>query len=213
MKVLTGGNLRFKKMIQDSIKRIKQFGYEPVIYDIGGLDLGKKMDVNPIDLVRTNEGKTPIACRFKPLMIKDCLENTDANELVLYLDADAFLLQRVDELDINDYDIAVTVREEAKHYREHELMGALNAGVIVFRKTKATMNFINKWIDVTNTKYSDQSGLNACLYDYIDLDKLDQVIEKDGLKVKLLKAMVYNNYYSDTTDAKIRHFKGNIKQI
>ena len=119
MKVLTGGNLRFKKMIQDSIKRIKQFGYEPVIYDIGGLDLGKKMDVNPIDLVRTNEGKTPIACRFKPLMIKDCLENTDANELVLYLDADAFLLQRVDELDINDYDIAVTVREEAKHFEKH----------------------------------------------------------------------------------------------
>jgi len=43
------------------------------------------------------------------------------------------------------------------------------------------------------------------------MNKINEIVEKDNLKVKLLTTEVYNNYYTDISNAKIRHFKGSIK--
>lgn len=209
MKILTAGNLKFKRMIEDSVKKIEQFGYEPVVYDLGDLGFGKKINVSPTDLIRTEK---PIACVFKPYMFKKCLTKCKEGEVIVYLDGDAFLLQKIDEFEIDDYDIAVTVRKEAKQYITHPYMGAVNAGVIVFRKNKATMKFIEKLIKVVIDEQNDQVGLNICLKEYIDLEKIGQVIKKNNLRVKLLPGDIYNNYYTDISKAKIRHLKGTIKK-
>jgi len=214
MKILTCGNKKFKKMVKMSIERIEHFGYEPIIYDLGDLNIGKDYRVDPTDFERTNEGKTPLANTFKPGMIKDCIENVKDNDLVVYLDADALLLDKIDELDTDDYDIAVTVRSESevKRFMNHEFMGLINSGVVVFRKTEATMKFIDVWVEETKNCLTDQVSLNSLVREYVDLNKLNQVVEKNGVRIKLLTTMKYNNYYSDFSMAKIRHYKGNIKK-
>ncbi|MFA5396042.1 MAG: putative nucleotide-diphospho-sugar transferase [Methanogenium sp.] len=214
LKILTGGNEKFKKMINMSIQKIEQFGYEPIVYDLGGLEIGKKMEVEPVDFERTENNTIPLGCHFKPTMIKDCLEHVENNSIVVYLDADALLLHLIDELDTNNYDIAITVRkpEEVERFINHEFMGAVNTGVIIFRKTEATMKFIDSWIEETKKCFTDQSSFNNIVRKFIDLTKMNQVVEKDDLKVKLLSTEVYNNYYTDFSMAKIRHYKGNNKR-
>ena len=217
MKVLTAGNYKFKKLIESSIKKITDLGYDAIVYDLGGLNIGKKLLVKENDLIRTNEGKTPIACTFKPLMIRECLKELEHDETLLYLDGDALLLQRIDEMESNDYDIAVTVRKEAESYINHKYMGALNAGVIIFKKNNATMRFVDDWVSKANEENNDQTGLNVLLKKYIALDKIGQTIGKDNLKVKLLPCEIYNNYYSldseELKKVKIRHFKGGLKKL
>ena len=217
MKILIAGNKNFKSLILKSLEKIKEFNYEPVVYDLGGLGFGKEFRVNKKDLNRPR--LHPLPATFKPKIIKDCLDNIDNDEMLVYLDGDAFLMKNIDEIEYDNYDIGITIRTEyeMKKYKDCMLVGSINAGVIFLRKTKIIMEFVNIWIDKTMEENSDQLALNILLGDCVDVSKYDQVVEKDGLKVKLFRTTVYNNYYPnnrwgkanfDIDKAKIRHLRG-----
>lgn len=217
MKIITAGDKKFKKIIELSVKNAKNFGYPIIIYDLGELGFGRKYDVNKENFLRKNEGKTPISCEYKPSMIRHCLDKAKEGETFVYLDGDAYILQNIDELETNDYDIAVTLRTipEIKTYGHKLYMGAINAGVIILRKTEKTIVFLKRWANQIGADDSDQLVLNKILKNHIDIDKIGETVERDGLKVKLLTTKIYNNYYSISKDelpkVKIRHLKGNNK--
>jgi len=210
MKILTAGNKDFKPLILKSLEKIKEFNYESVVYDLGGLGFGKEFKVDNKDFNRP--WRLPVPATFKPKIIKDCLDNMKKERTLVFLDGDAFLMKNIDELEYDNYDIGITVRteHEVKKYKDYRPKGSINSGVIVLRNTKNTMKFINAWIDETLKENSDQVSLNNLLGDCVDISKYDQIVEKDGLKVKLFRTTVYNNYYPnfDINKTKIRHLKG-----
>ena len=82
---------------------------------------------------------------FKPEMVKICME--EHNELTIYLDGDAQLCGSLDEVEGDDYDIGVTLRDshelESEWRQQHlEIVKYVNAGVIFFNATPATKSFI-----------------------------------------------------------------------
>lgn len=215
MKILTAGNKDFKPLILKSLEKIKEFNYESVVYDLGGLGFGKEFKVDEKDFNRPKV--SPVPATFKPKIIKDCLENMKKDRTLVFLDGDAFLMKNIDEIEYDNYDIGITVRteHEVKRYKDYRPKGSINSGVIFLRNTKITMEFIDAWIDKTLEENSDQISLNSLLGDCVDVLKYDETIRKDGLKdglkVKLFRTTVYNNYYPDfdIDKTKIRHLKGN----
>jgi len=210
MKILTAGNKNFKPLILKSLEKIKEFNYESVVYDLGGLGFGKEFKVDKKDFNRPRI--QPVPATFKPKIIKDCLSNMKKDRTLVYLDGDAFLMKNIDEIEYDNYDVGITVRteHEVKKYKNYRPKGSINSGVIFLRNTKIAMEFIDTWINKALEENSDQVSLNSLLGDCVDVLKYDQTVRKDRLKVKLFRTTVYNNYYPnfDTDKTKIRHLKG-----
>ena len=210
MKILTAGNKNFKPLILKSLEKIKEFNYESVVYDLGGLGFGKEFKVDKKDFNRPRI--QPVPATFKPKIIKDCLSNMKKDRTLVYLDGDAFLMKNIDEIEYDNYDVGITVRteHEVKKYKNYRPKGSINSGVIFLRNTKIAMEFIDEWIDKALEENSDQISLNSLLGDCVDVLKYDQTVRKDELKVKLFRTTIYNNYYPnfDIDKTKIRHLKG-----
>lgn len=222
MMILTAGDRKFKSLVQTSWNQTKKFGYSMFVYDLGGLGFGKPMTIDH-RLFRENgyywelDGGIRAPGVHKPRMIKDYLVNhCKMNEFVAYLDGDAILIDRIDEV-IGDYDVGVTVRspseiEELKRIfngqpRLYE--GYINNGVMFFRKTEATLNFIDHWVRETDRLKTDQLGLNRLLEDHFPVIA-NQIIACRGVRVRTFDTRIYNNYYflkGEQKDAKILHFK------
>jgi len=208
IKILTAGNFKFKTMLETNIKQARKYGYESIVYDLGGLGFGKPFEIDNKSFHEKGyywiiDESTDRQTRafHKTAMVKDCLDNT--KDFVVYLDGDAILVDKIDEI-LGDYDVGITVRppEEvrATHTRfsgkQDIIDGYINAGVIFFNNTEATLRFVDRWTQETEKLMNDQAALNSLLQKHFPL-KPNQSIELEGTKIRTFDTRLYNWYYFD----------------
>lgn len=193
------------------IKRLnRQSGYEDLIFK------NKQYDSN------NNFKKKQYLYNQKPLCLLDCAKRI--NENLFYIDGDAFLINKIDELFEIDFDIGVTIRIDDKILilaRKKGFRAEINAGIIFFNlDSKGIQIFIQKWIEeikITNQLWMEQTALNNLIVqsgDNIFVDFYNDGILKIAnreFKILTLPCLLYNRYmikegYSPK-NTKILHLK------
>ena len=121
----------------------------------------------------------------------------------VFIDADAFLIDRFDELLDGSYDIAFTVRPKEKHRYGHNQCSLLFAGIFWFLGPRSTLKtFIDAWyqeartIDEVNSEQTSLARwlhrLKPDIYDSVDASHTVAVNGTD-IRVRVLDAEIYNN--------------------
>lgn len=163
----------------------------------------------------------------KPVCILDCSKRIKNN--LVYLDGDALLVNKIDELLKKDFDIGVTIRpkNEIESAKKLDIYSEINAGVIFFLLDSERMKiFIDEWIkeiNQSNRIWQDQTCLitlinrknKEILRKYYNAGTIK--INTIEIKVKALPCIIYNLYTIeknyDFKNVKILHFKGRIDQV
>ena len=198
----------FQGVIQETVKKAEELGYTSLVYDMGNLGIGEPFTIKN---VTSN-------ALFKPVLIKDCMEKHD--DIVVYIDGDAQLVDSIDEIAEDDYDIGVTLREYSEidnewYRRNFEWTKFVNAGVIFFKPTEATKKFLDVWHKATDEVGDDQVALNrlACPDTY---PEAGSIVNMQGVRVKFFPCKHYNYYYFKqglVDNIKIMHFKGDVRHF
>lgn len=240
MKIATAANFRMRRFASSCAESARKLGYSAVIYDLGGLGFGKPFEVDNPTFRKKGYYYKITNWRYalgnhKPAIIKDCLRSY--KEFIIYLDADTVVMDRIDEM-VGDYDIGLTVRPEwevekviKNSYTDDSYFiydAYINIGVMCFNATEAAYRFVQEWEDKIAELHDDQGAVNDMLKKYFPL-KSNQIIEREGVKIRTFDTMQYNYYYfkwpqifksySVTENdikvkwqnAKILHFKSDIR--
>jgi hypothetical protein len=155
-----------------------------------------------------NRGLYRISCFFKPPVILNALDGLKDD--VLWVDTDCLLKARVDEL-LDGCDIAVTLRRKTTG---DIYDGFINAGVMAFKNNLKSRLFIDAWIKELPNGRADQDALNRLLLKRSSLDKYGEIIDIDGIKIKVVDCDTYNFFYFPEEDnAKIYHIKGHFRGL
>ena len=158
----------------------------------------------------------------KPKCILDCLRRSDGD--VVFLDGDAFLVNDIDAVVSEDFDVGVTMRRlgEIIYPRKNGECRVLNVGVMVFKGgARRLESFMRRWSDevkVTDDFCIEQTALTnlvATTRDdiYDDFNKIGILdLGDDRIKIKVLPCETYNfNWIEEGFDLeknRILHFKG-----
>jgi hypothetical protein len=202
IKVVIAGDKNFEPYVKKGTETTKALGYEVLVYDLGGLNYGKPFKGRVSDAVNAK-----IPC--KPHIILDALDSVNDNEYLVWLDADALIIDRIDEIQ-EDYDIAVTVRQP----KAVENMLPINAGIVFVKKTPAAVEFLKKWIELCDVDVSDQPPLNK-LSSVVCAD-IGLTVIRDGVRIKVYPCATYNNFYfakKDKPGIKIKHYKSKLRHL
>lgn len=215
---------RFGSVIRKTTQKAEQFGYTAEVYDLGTLGIGKPFRVKESNFIEKGHYEREVIegykskALFKPAMVKSCLEQHQ--ELTVYVDGDAELLDCIDEVDSGDYDIGVTVRDKLElesewHQTHFEIVKYVNAGVIFFNATPATARFLDEWERITQEVGNDQMALNklTCRDHYPTVGSIETI---NGVRVKYFSCLKYNFYYfgeKNPSNVKIMHFKGVVRHF
>ncbi|RLB67386.1 MAG: hypothetical protein DRH08_03780 [Deltaproteobacteria bacterium] len=217
-------NFSFKNVIQRTIIKAEELGYKAVVYDLNNLGIGEHYEIKD-DYYLTNgyhqnEVKPGYKSRslFKAEIVKKCMN--DHNDLIVYLDGDAQLCGDLNEIETDDYDIGVTLRDKIElsylwHKKYFDVAGYVNAGVIFFNNTPACNNFVEEWRRKTQSLGNDQMALNylVCPSNY---PEKYSVTEKNGVRIKFFPVSKFNYYsfnYRYFGNAKILHFKSSVRNF
>lgn len=202
IKVVIAGDKNFHPYVQKGRDTTSALGYEVLVYDLGGLGYGK-----PFQGRVSDEVNAKIPC--KPHIILDALEDIKDNEYLVWLDADALIIDNIDEIQ-EDYDIAVTVRQP----KAVENTLPINAGIVFVRKTPNAIKFIKQWIALCDNDISDQPPLNR-LAEVVCAD-IDSTVVRNDVKIKVYPCAIYNNFYfakKDRPGIKIKHYKSKLRHL
>lgn len=219
MKIVTAGsdNYNYARTINYSNANAVKFGYEVKVYDLGGLGFGEKIEDRRCE---TAIRQPKIA--MKPELILNTVRSSRGT--VAWIDGDAVLIKPIDDIEQDDsFDIGVTVRPKARVKKTQYI----NAGIMFVKCNEAAQRFLSYWIasipptpeDLTKKHdgYCDQTVLeekiilprfNRPLWDHIG-----EVIDLDGVRVKLFDCERYNNFWlheqmvAPGPDTRILHFK------
>lgn len=158
----------------------------------------------------------------KPLCILDCI-NRSVGRLV-FLDADAFLINKIDEVFTHDFDIGVTLRrlKELRFIDKEGQCMVLNSGVMFFNSDTSKLElFIKMWnqeIEKTRDYLIEQTALTHLIQKtrkdvyngYYKTGILNA--DKKIIKIIVLPCEIYNyNWIEegiDLEEVKVLHFKG-----
>jgi hypothetical protein len=202
IKVVIAGDKNFAAYVKKGKETTEALGYDVLVYDLGGLGYGKSFTGRYSDAANAK-----IPC--KPHIIMDALDYINDNEYLVWLDADALIVDKIDEIQ-EDYDIGVTVRQP----KAVENMLPINAGVVFVKKTQSAIQFIKQWIDLSDKDVSDQPPLNR-LSSVICAD-IGSTVIRNGTKIKVYPCLLYNNFYfakKDRPGIKIRHYKSKYRNL
>ncbi len=163
----------------------------------------------------------------KPSIIQNCL--AEPNDFVTYLDGDAILLSRIDEVASGAYDIGLVLRPDGDVSWSPHTSGQINAGVMFFANNDAARHFVHEWAAETVRARNDQVAVNQMLglgnagwkqvtrrWSWrkkrtqwrFDSGALPRELQAYGARVRLYEP-AYNCYTAPLpADAKIVHFKG-----
>ena len=219
-------NFSYRGVIQETIKKAKECGYKPVVYDLGSLGMGKQFHIKIKDKTFATKGYYEKEVQkgykskslFKPEIVKFCMK--EHNDFTVYLDGDAQLCANIDTIVNDDYDIGVTLRDpyefESQWYKDHiDIVRYVNAGVIFFNPTPATKIFLNVWQKMTEEAGNDQKALNklTCPDQYPEVSSVHTI---NGVRIKYFSGKKYNYYYFKKglePNIKIYHFKGDVRHF
>lgn len=212
----------FKSVILKTVENARKFGYIPIVYDLGELGIGERFTVNNEEFQKNGSYKEikkgyHTKSLFKPDIVKYCLNKH--KDSMVYMDGDALLCDRIDEIVNDDYDVGVTLRRTSEmehewHKQHSEIAGYANAGVIFFNPTKAAFEFIDLWRRTTQEVENDQKALTKLLSSYKN-PQINKVVNVNGVRVKYFPGDKYNYYYfndSLSPNIKIMHFKGCVRK-
>jgi hypothetical protein len=197
------GHYEYETTIRYCEKKCEEYGYKLQVYDLGGLGFGTLVE-DP----RNHSKFRFIKCAIKPELILESMNNTD-EELIVWIDGDATLINRIDELvDDDSFDVGVTVRRKVAKKKT----AYVNAGVLFFKNNVESKLFLQSWIDAmgpvpsltTEVKsevrhYDDQSVLEEkLLLPNISgalWDQQNTVHVVCGARVKIFDCATYNNFW------------------
>jgi len=200
MQFLLAANGLVKSYALECIKSLDALGYPWTMYDLGGLGFGLPFSIHSKTFqtkghYQTSFRKRTSKAMHKPHIIANFLES--ATDFVVYLDADTFVRQRIDEI-VGNYDVGVTLRPRWEWEKKLE---KVNAGVIFLRPTDATKNFVQKWVLRTQTIGNDQAALAS-------------ILREPDCVVAEFPAKIYNwSYFRNlpSSQTKIIHFKASTR--
>jgi hypothetical protein len=200
--VLIAGDANFRPYIENAQRTTEALGYPTVIYDLGDLGFGKKFDgrVSNIPL-------QTIPC--KPALMLDALQDIPQDHYLVYLDADAIMQTRIDEI-CEDYDIGVTLRAKPA---PDPRVSAINAGIVFVRNTAQAKQFLQVWAQRADELNGDQWALNTLTE--LTRDDMDQTVMRGDTRIRCFPCMIYNNFYfkGDQSQAKIIHYKSKHRKL
>ena len=165
----------------------------------------------------------------KPICILDCAKRVKEN--LIYLDGDAFLINPIDEIFEQHFDIGVTLnsKREFEKAKKYNYISPLNAGVLFFIcDSKSIQLFIQEWLNqikITKRIWIEQTALSLLLEKnnkgiFSRAENTGIVITPDKkLKVKIFPSRVYNAHLLyqgfDLSQTKILHIirRNNLKEI
>ena len=212
MIIVSLADAAYRPRLLVSMRQSQKFGYDTVPYNMGGLGFGKTHIVSTdVDALAVRP-KSKITMS-KPGILLDAFDETE--ETIVYLDADAFIVKPIDEIDSDDYDIGVT-------YKGGEKTTYINAGVIFIRHTDKARTFLEMWMEeirgveermksVPRAKQrlmGDQMLLNDLIFSHVEKGKLlNTVQDVAGVRVKFFDYRDYNNFRLS------QHADGVLKQI
>ena len=156
----------------------------------------------------------------KPFCLLDCLKRCRSR--LIYLDGDAFLVNRIDALLDEDFDVGVTLRRPEEIVNKQNQCQVLNAGVLVFNGPPTrTEAFLRQWIRRMESTYEylvEQTALTRLIEDgcpgvfdqYYNREQL--ALPEREVTVNVLPCERYNfNWIEEGVDpdtTSIVHFKG-----
>ncbi|MAZ30042.1 hypothetical protein CL655_02035 [bacterium] len=144
----------------------------------------------------------------------------------IFIDADAFLIDRIDELLDGSYDVGFTVRPKTKHSYAYNRCALLFAGIMWFMGNQKTNQiFFDQWFSEARQcteLWSEQTSLARWLH-RLQPDIFDTIgathtitIHNTPVRIRTLDADVYNNTHIDEYEktavpenVKVLHFKNN----
>lgn len=138
----------------------------------------------------------------KPYCILDCAKRVKKN--LFFIDADAFLINKIDEIFSWDFEIGITMfpKNRIQRYKKINFIVVLSSGVIFFKiKSEKMQFFINEWIKEMHRSYRwciEQTALtllleknNPTLFDdYYNSEVV--TLSNIEFKVKILPYDIYN---------------------
>ena len=181
------------------VDSVEDIGYKVLVYDLGDLGFGKPFDARVYDAANA---KIP----SKPAIIKDALDQVEFDDYVVWMDADTILWDTLDNIK-GDYDLGVTVRTS----KSREVGMPINAGVVIVKKTTASLEFLEKWVLKCASGESDQRELNTLVK--VSSTDVDTDVISKGVIFRVFSCKEYNNFYFKKTqlDAKITHYKSSVR--
>lgn len=197
IKVVVTGDHNFKKYVEYAKASAENLGYETQVYDLGNLGFGKPFS-GPV----SNIPLQTIPC--KPYIILDALESSSENDYIVWLDADALMNERIDEIQ-DDYDIGVTVRPKPA---EDPRVSMINAGILFVKNTPQAKKFLNEWGEKAIELNGDQWALNTVCN--ITMEDKNKIIKRGNTIIKTFPCEVYNNFLfakNTVPTGKIIHYK------
>ena len=130
---------------------------------------------------------------------------------VLVLDADALLIEDVEELFPAERDIVVTCRCEREKKPHILVNGKINTGVMAFGPGVETP-FFERWKGLcADGEHTDQSALSALLGEAVDLERIGSRQPYGDYTVRVIDGNIYNDVTCRI--GKIFHFKNAGRQF
>ena len=188
--VVTASDSNLIRFIDPCINSIKSCGYDPVFYNLGGLDFG-------IPFEATTSNRFLHKFPKKPFVIKDALLKLSKDSWLAWIDIDCIMKMAIDEAISDDYEIGLTFR------KNH-----INSGVNFWKHTDQTVNFLDVWSKRSIEIGGDQNGLND-ICNITSKELVGQTLQIYDATVKVFDSKIYNNFFfiKNQDDAKILHYK------
>lgn len=214
MTIITAGTTEYAPMIRQTMANAEQMGYRVLPFDLGGLGFGNHFDtvVGDFDL------HIVPAATFKPRLIQYAISHNEDN-LFVWLDGDAVPISPFDDLLLKDFDVAVTLREDSQVGKTgNSWTDYLNSGVLFFRPTCATKDFLCQWINFIDLIPSDQASLNEVVGQGWTIEQWKDnrnciVTVNCGARVLILDALEWNYWHwpIPVPKRRILHYKRGVR--
>jgi hypothetical protein len=150
--------------------------------------------------------------------------NDTFKENFIFIDADAFLINPIDELLDDSFDLGVTIRRKTELSLSYNNCTVLNVGMLFFfggyEKNKTIIDAWRDELDITNEVSCEQTALTRLLYKaepdiYNDQNRTWKIrFESCVVRIKILPCEIYNYNWVEEFDperdknkVKILHFK------
>lgn len=194
--IVTASDIKLINFVKPCLESIKSQGYDPLFYNLGGLDFGIPFEA------KTSE-KPLQKFPKKPFIIKDALSRIPKNSWLAWLDIDCIMKSSIDDALNDQYDVGVTFR------KDH-----LNSGVTFWNNNKRTVSFLEKWCEASLKENGDQKGLNM-LCKINSKDSINTKVIIDNTIIKVFDSEIYNNFFfkKNQNNAKILHYKSKFRDM